>query len=88
MDKQWSTKHIYKTNDRVTGTPLQTGENSRPYVFSFMLWCPLWFPHKTIFDLSWSQFGFMFFLTLFELLSHILATITIFISDEVRVIKQ
>ena len=26
-DKQRSTKHIYKTNDRVTRTPLKTGMN-------------------------------------------------------------
>ena len=24
-DKQWSTKHTYKTKDRVTRTPLKTG---------------------------------------------------------------
>jgi hypothetical protein len=27
-NKQRSTKHIYKTKDRVTRTPLTTGENS------------------------------------------------------------
>jgi hypothetical protein len=27
-DKQWSTKHTHKTKDRVTQTPLKTGEES------------------------------------------------------------
>jgi hypothetical protein len=27
-DKQWSTKHTYKTKDRVTRTPLKAGVNS------------------------------------------------------------
>jgi hypothetical protein len=28
-DKQWSTKHTYKTKDRVTRTPLKTGDELR-----------------------------------------------------------
>ena len=28
MDKQWPTKHTYKTKDRVIQTPLKTGVNS------------------------------------------------------------
>ena len=31
-DKQRSTKHTYKTKDRVTRTPLKTGMNSGAYI--------------------------------------------------------
>jgi hypothetical protein len=32
--KQWSTKHTYKTKDRVTRTPLKTGGELRWFVLS------------------------------------------------------
>jgi hypothetical protein len=37
-DKQRSTKHTYKTKDRVTRTPLKPGVNSGAPVIEYVLW--------------------------------------------------